>query len=191
MGTAITNTPQRSSNRSAAAIPTRRCTIWACLLEGGEDPRFICRRLILSASEDVGLADPQALPLAVACQQAVEFVGMPEGYIPLSETVVYLALARKSNSTYAAYANAAREVKVNGPQSVPLHLRNASTQLQREWGYGKDYKYPHNFPQAWVEQDYLPPSVRNRVFYQPKEYGEEPRLASWSKRLKRTKPENR
>ena len=163
----------------------------ACLLEGGEDPRFICRRLILSASEDVGLADPQALPLAVACQQAVEFVGMPEGYIPLAETVVYLALARKSNSTYAAYANAAREVKVNGPQSVPLHLRNASTQLQREWGYGKDYKYPHNFPQAWVEQDYLPPSVRNRVFYQPKEYGEEPRLASWSKRLKRTKPENR
>ena len=124
----------------------------ACLLEGGEDPRFICRRLILSASEDVGLADPQALPLAVACQQAVEFVGMPEGYIPLAETVVYLALARKSNSTYAAYANAAREVKVNGPQSVPLHLRNASTQLQREWGYGKDYKYPHNFPQAWVEQ---------------------------------------
>ena len=124
-------------------------------------------------------------------KQAVEFVGMPEGYIPLAETVVYLALARKSNSTYAAYANAAREVKVNGPQSVPLHLRNASTQLQREWGYGKDYKYPHNFPQAWVEQDYLPPSVRNRVFYQPKEYGEEPRLASWSKRLKRTKPENR
>ena len=163
----------------------------ACLVETGEDPRFICRRLILSASEDVGLADPQALPLAVACQQAVEFVGMPEGYIPLAETVVYLALARKSNSTYAAYANAAREVKVNGPQSVPLHLRNASTQLQREWGYGKDYKYPHNFPQAWVEQDYLPPSVRNRVFYQPKEYGEEPRLASWSKRLKRTKPENR
>ena len=94
----------------------------ACLLEGGEDPRFICRRLILSASEDVGLADPQALPLAVACQQAVEFVGMPEGYIPLAETVVYLALARKSNSTYAAYANAAREVKVNGPQSVPLDV---------------------------------------------------------------------
>jgi len=163
----------------------------ACLLEGGEDPRFICRRLILSASEDVGLADPRALPLAVACQQAVEFVGMPEGYIPLAETVVYLALAQKSNSTYAAYANAAREVKVNGPQSVPLHLRNASTQLQREWGYGKDYKYPHNFPQAWVEQDYLPPSVRNRVFYQAKEYGEEPRLASWNKRLKRTKTENR
>ncbi|MFQ9867003.1 MAG: hypothetical protein ACLRWP_08340 [Bilophila wadsworthia] len=159
----------------------------ACLLEGGEDPRFICRRP--SRPPPKTGCRLQALPLAVG-QQAVEFVGMPEGYIPLAETV-YLALARKSNSTYAAYANAAREVKVNGPQSVPLHLRNASTQLQREWGYGKDYKYPHNFPQAWVEQDYLPPSVRNRVFYQPKEYGEEPRLASWSKRLKRTKPENR
>lgn len=158
----------------------------ACLLEGGEDPRFICRRLILSASEDVGLADPCALPLAVACQQAVEFVGMPEGYIPLAETVVYLALARKSNSTYAAYANAAREVKLNGPQSVPLHLRNASTQLQKEWGYGKDYKYPHNFPQGWVEQDYLPSSVRNRVFYQPKDAGEEPRLASWRRHLLRS-----
>ena len=157
----------------------------ACLLEGGEDPRFICRRLILSASEDVGLADPQALPLAVACQQAVEFVGMPEGYIPLAETVVYLALSRKSNSTYAAYANAAREVRLNGPQAVPLHLRNASTKLQKEWGYGKDYKYPHNFPQAWVEQDYLPPEVRNRIFYQSKELGEEPKLAAWTRQLRR------
>lgn len=157
----------------------------ACLLEGGEDPRFIRRRLILSASEDVGLADPAALPLAVACQQAVEFVGMPEGYIPLAETAVYLALARKSNSTYAAYANAAREVKVNGPQAVPLHLRNASTKLQREWGYGKDYKYPHNFPNAWVEQEYLPPSVKTRIFYQPKDNGEEPRLTQWTRRLKK------
>ena len=150
----------------------------ACLLEGGEDPRFICRRLILSASEDVGLADPAALPLAVACQQAVEFVGMPEGYIPLAETVVYLALAPKSNSTYAAYANAAREVSRNGALSVPLHLRNASTKLQREWGYGRDYKYPHNFPQAWVEQAYLPPELEGRVFYQPKDQGEEPRLTA-------------
>ena len=157
----------------------------ACLLEGGEDPRFVTRRLILSASEDVGLADPQALPLAVACQQAVEFVGMPEGFIPLAETVVYLALARKSNASYAAYGLAAREVKLNGAQSVPLHLRNASTALQKEWGYGKDYKYPHSFPGAWVEQDYLPPNLKNRRFYQPKEQGEEPRLSSWWKRLKR------
>lgn len=156
----------------------------ACLIEGAEDPRFICRRLILSASEDVGLADPRALPLAVACQQAVEFVGMPEGYIPLAETVVYLALAPKSNSTYAAYANAAREVRVHGPAAVPLHLRNASTKLQKEWGYGKDYKYPHNFPNAWVEQEYLPPSVTT-LFYQSKSEGEEPRLSAWHQRVTR------
>ena len=155
----------------------------ACLLEGGEDPRFICRRLILSASEDVGLADPQALLLAVACQQAVEFVGMPEGYIPLAETVVYLALARKSNSSYAAYGNAAREIKMNGPQPVPLHLRNATTKLQRQWGYGKDYQYPHNFPEAWVDQEYLPDTVTGKRFYSPKELGEESRLANWWKRL--------
>ena len=159
----------------------------ACLLEGGEDPRFICRRLILSASEDVGLADPAALPLAVACQQAVEFVGMPEGYIPLAETVVYLALAPKSNTTYAAYANASREVKLNGPRPVPLHLRNASTALQREWGYGKDYKYPHNFPQAWVDQPYLPPELDGRVFYQPKDVGEEARLTAWTRRVRKAR----
>ncbi|CAK7032732.1 MAG: Replication-associated recombination protein A [Desulfovibrio sp.] len=155
----------------------------ACLLEGGEDPRFICRRLILSASEDVGLAEPQALALAVACQQAVEFVGMPEGFIPLSQTVVYLALARKSNSTYAAYGNASREVKMNGPQPVPLHLRNAVTKLHRQWGYGKDYQYPHNFPEGWVDQEYLPESVAGKRFYYPKELGEEGRLANWWKRL--------
>lgn len=161
----------------------------ACLLEGGEDPRFICRRLILSASEDVGLGDPRALPMAVACQQAVEFVGMPEGYIPLAETVVYLALAFKSNSTYAAYRNAAREVKNNGPQAVPLHLRNASTRLQKEWGYGEGYKYPHNFPGAWVEQEYLPADVVARRYYQPKGQGEEPRLAAWWKRLHKGDPD--
>jgi putative ATPase len=155
----------------------------ACLLEGGEDPRFICRRLILSASEDVGLAAPQALSLAVSCQQAVEFVGMPEGFIPLAETVVYLALARKSNTAYAAYGNAAREVKLNGPQSVPLHLRNAMTKLHRQWGYGKDYQYPHNFPEAWVNQEYLPEAVSGKRFYFPKENGEEGRLANWWKRL--------
>jgi len=157
----------------------------ACLLEGGEDPRFICRRLIVSASEDVGLADPAALPLAVACQQAVEFVGMPEGYIPLAETVVYLALARKSNSTYGAYALAAREVKQNGAQPVPMHLRNASTKLQREWGYGKDYKYPHAYPQGHVEQEYFPETVRHRTYYVPKDYGDEGRLSAWSRRLQR------
>lgn len=157
----------------------------ACLLEGGEDPRFICRRMILSASEDVGLADPQALQQAVACQQAVEFVGMPEGFIPLAQTVVYLALARKSNSSYAAYLNAQREVKLCGPKPVPLHLRNASTPLQREWGYGKEYRYPHNFPEGWVAQDYLPEDLRGRHFYQPRDNGEEARITQWWRRLRK------
>lgn len=161
----------------------------ACLLESGEDPRFVCRRLILSASEDVGLADPQALPLAVACQQAVEFVGMPEGFIPLAQTVVHLALARKSNSTYAGYINAAREIKNNGTYAVPLHLRNPSTQLQKDWGYGKEYKYPHSFPESWIEQEYLPPELQGRRFYQPRDNGEESRLTQWWKRLwKNRKP---
>lgn len=153
----------------------------AGLMEGGEDPRFVCRRLILSASEDVGLADPQALSLAVACQQAVEYVGMPEGFIPLAETVVYLALAPKSNSSYAAYLAAQKDIKENGLQPVPLHLRNAATKLQREWGYGKGYKYPHSFPEAWVEQQYLPDGVE-RVFYHPKELGQEQRLAMLHRR---------
>ena len=158
-----------------------------CLLEGGEDPRFICRRLILSASEDVGLADPSALPLAVACQQAVEFVGMPEGFIPLAETTVYLALAPKSNSSYAAYGVVAREIRTNGTRSVPLHLRNASTRLQKEWGYGQGYLYPHSFPGAWVEQDYLPPELAGRTFYQSRENGEEPRLNAWIRRKRQTR----
>ena len=157
----------------------------ACLLEGGEDPRFVCRRLILSAAEDVGLADPAALPLAVACQQAVEHIGMPEGYLPMAETVIYLALARKSNSAYAAYVNAAREVKASGAQPVPLHLRNPSTRLQKEWGYGKGYQYPHSFPDAWVEQQYLPDTLIGRQFYFPKSMGAESALAAWRKRLSR------
>ncbi len=159
----------------------------ACLLEGGEDPRFICRRLILSASEDIGLADPNALSLAVSCQQAVEFVGMPEGFIPLAETVTYLAMARKSNASYAAYLNAQREIKLNGPRPVPLHLRNPSTQLQKEWGYGKEYKYPHNYPDAWIEQSYLPPELEGRRFYQPRDNGEEPRLSQWWRKLHKIK----
>ena len=157
----------------------------ACLLEAGEDPRFVCRRLILSASEDVGLADPMALPLAVSCQHAVEFVGMPEGFIPLSETAVYLALAPKSNSTYAAYLSAQKEIRHNGPKPVPLHLKNASTTLQKEWGYGKGYKYPHLYPGAWIEQEYLPSELAGRRFYEPKDQGQEPRLLAWLRKRKK------
>jgi putative ATPase len=157
----------------------------AAMVEGGEDPRFICRRLILSAAEDVGLADPSALSLAVSCFQAVDLVGMPEGFIPLAETACYLALAPKSNSTYAGYLAAQKEIRNNGLQPVPLHLRNPSTSLHKKWGYGKDYKYPHAYPGAWIEQEHLPPKVQTRTFYQPKDQGMEPRLNQWLQNLKR------
>ena len=153
----------------------------ACLLESSEDPKFIARRLILSASEDVGLADPQAMPMAVACQQAVEFLGMPEGFIPLAETTLYMALAPKSNSAYAGYLAAMQEIRRNGPRPVPLHLRNASTNLQKEWGYGKGYKYPHAYPESWIDQEYLPAELTDRQFYLPKNQGEEIRLQIWRK----------
>lgn len=156
----------------------------ASLVETGEDPRFICRRLILSASEDVGLADPMAMPLAVACEQAVDRVGMPEGWIPMAETVVYLALAPKSNSAYAGYLSAMKEIRSNGPKPVPLQLRNASTSLQKEWGYGQGYKYPHAYPESWVDQEYLPSELRGRTFYQPKNQGHEERLNLWTRKLK-------
>lgn len=157
----------------------------ACLLEGGEDPRFACRRLMISAAEDVGLADPMALPLAVSCAEAVEKIGMPEGFIPLAETAVYLALAPKSNSTYAAYLAAKKDIMQSGVKPVPLHLRNPSTRLQREWGFGKGYKYPHAYPDAWVDQDYLPEELAGRQFYTAKDQGLEPRLAARLKRLRK------
>ncbi|MFP5221611.1 MAG: replication-associated recombination protein A [Acidobacteriota bacterium] len=157
----------------------------AGMLESGEDPRFVCRRLILSASEDVGLADPRALPLAVACQQAVEMVGMPEGFIPLAETTVYLALAPKSNSAYAAYLAARKEIATQGMRPVPMHLRNPSAKLQRQWGFGEGYKYPHAYPGSWVEQDYMPPELAGVRFYQEKDQGEEPKLAARLKGLRK------
>lgn len=157
----------------------------ACLLEGGEDPRFVCRRLILSAAEDIGLADPAALPMAVSCLQAVENIGMPEGYLPMAETAIYLSLAKKSNSAYQAYFNAHKEVKTSGALPVPLHLRNPSTRMQREWGYGKGYIYPHSVPEAWVAQQYLPEELKGRQFYYPKNQGTESTLVALWKRLTR------
>ena len=97
----------------------------------------------------------------------------------MSETAIYLALAPKSNSSYAAYRTTQKEIRFNGTQPVPLHLRNATTALQKEWGYGKGYKYPHAFPGAWIQQDYLPPQLQNRTFYQPKTEGAEARLNAW------------
>ena len=112
-------------------------------------------------------------------------MGMPEGFIPLAQTVVYLALAPKSNTTYAAYLSAKKEILQAGVKPVPLHLRNPSTKLQREWGFGKGYKYPHAYPEAWVEQDYLPEELLGRQFYTAKDQGQEPKLAARLARLRK------
>ena len=139
----------------------------ARMLEAGEDPVFVARRLVLLAAEDVGLADPRALPIAVAAQQAAQFIGMPEGYLPLSEATLYLALAPKSNSALTAYAAALDDVRATLHQPVPLHLRNAVTALDRAAGYGKGYRYAHDFPEHYAEQAHLPGSLAGHRYYRP------------------------
>lgn len=160
----------------------------ARMLEAGEDPLFIARRMIIFASEDVGNADPGALPLAVAAFQAFHVVGLPEGWIPLSQAATYLACAPKSNASYAAYQKARKEIESTGSLPVPLHLRNAPTRLMKEEGYGKGYQYPHDFPGRITEQDYLPGPLKGRRYYEPTEEGEEgrikDRLSDWRKALR-------
>lgn len=137
----------------------------ARMIEAGEDARFIARRMVILASEDIGNADPMALLVADAAARAVEFVGLPEAQINLAQATVYLAKAPKSNASYKALLAAKEDVKRYLNLPVPLHLRNAPTQLLRELGYGKDYQYPHNFPQGKVEQDYLPEKLKGRRYY--------------------------
>jgi putative ATPase len=139
----------------------------AMMLEAGEDPLYIVRRMIRFASEDVGMADPQALVVAMAAQQAVHFIGMPEGNLALAEAAVYLATAPKSNSLFEAYSKVQEEIKHGASESVPLHLRNPVTPLMKEMGYGKDYKYAHDYPDHVVEQQHLPDSVKGKKFYTP------------------------
>ena len=147
---------------------------WMCrMLEAGEDPLFIARRLIILAAEDIGLAEPMALTVAVSVQQAVHFVGLPEGAIPLAEATIYLATAPKSNSAYMALSRARKEVQETRHYPVPLHLRNAPTGLMKKMGYGKDYRYAHSFEDHFVEQDYLPEKLRGRRYYQPSDQGVE------------------
>jgi len=149
----------------------------ARMLESGEDPLFVARRLVLSAAEDVGLADPHALPLAVAAQQAVNSIGMPEGFLPLAEATIYLAAAPKSNSAYRAYGRAMEDVRATLHQPVPLHLRNPVTGLGRAMGFGDDYKYAHDFEGGIVEQQHLPDSLAGRRYYEPTDRGVEARIA--------------
>jgi putative ATPase len=154
------------------------------MLEGGEDPRFVLRRMVIFAAEDVGNADPQALAVAVAALQAVELVGLPEGVLPMSQAAVYLALAPKSNAALTAYANARRLVQEKGPLAVPLKLRNAPTGLMKGLGYGGGYRYPHNFEGHYVAESYLPDAIRNEEIVKLSESGLEKALGERWKRLR-------
>jgi putative ATPase len=162
----------------------------ARMIDAGEDPLFIARRLVILASEDVGLADSRGLQVAVAAQQAVHFVGMPEGFFALAHATLYLATAPKSNSVGRAYGAAMQDVLDTRSDPVPLHLRNAPTGLMRALGYGRDYKYAHNdyagtaetgsqVPPAQRLQEYLPPNVADRAYFDPGKQGEEGRLRDW------------
>ncbi len=154
----------------------------ARMLEAGEDPLFVVRRMVIFAAEDVGLADPQALVVVVAAQQAVHFVGMPEGFLPLAEATVYLATAPKSNSAYQAYLKAKEDVEKTRNEPVPLHLRNPVTRLMREMGYGRGYRYPHKEPGHFVSEEYRPQSLQGHRYYEPTEQGHE---AEVKRRLER------
>jgi len=155
----------------------------ARMLEAGEDPLFVARRLVRAATEDIGMADPQALVVAMAAQQAVHFIGMPEANLALSEAAVYLATAPKSNSLYTAYSRVQEEVKKGRNEPVPLHLRNAVTKLMKDIGYGQGYKYAHQYEGHVVAQEHLPPSLKGKKFYYPGDIGYEKeitaRLRAW------------
>lgn len=158
----------------------------ARILEGGENPEFVARRLLVSASEDIGLANPNAMLLAGACFDTIHKIGMPEARIPLSECVIYLATSPKSNSAYLAIEEAISTVRQTGNLPVPLYLRNAPTKLMRDLNYGKDYKYAHDFPGNFVEMEYMPEVLKDKVFYKPQQNVSESRilerLKTWWKR---------
>lgn len=156
------------------------------MLEAGEDPLYVARRMIRFASEDVGNADPQALQVAIAAMEAFHFIGLPEGNLALAQAAVYLATAPKSNAIYTAYQKVQRDIRELENMPVPLHIRNAPTKLMEDLGYGKDYKYPHDYPDHFVEEEYLPENLKGRTYYQPTEQGFEKeikkRLEVWRKK---------
>jgi len=161
------------------------------MLAAGEDPLYIARRMVRFASEDIGNADPQALTLTMSAMQAFRFLGHPEGELALAQAAVYLATAPKSNSIYAAYGDVQAAVREAGSLPVPLHIRNAPTRLMKALGYGENYKYAHNYKDAFVAQDYLPDEIEGRVFYRPTGRGYEKiikqRLEKWRSQKKRPK----
>lgn len=155
----------------------------ARLIEGGEDPKFIARRLLISASEDIGLANPTAMVMANACFDAIERLGYPEARIPLGQTTIYLANSPKSNSAYLAIDKALDFVRKTGNRPVPVHLRNPANALNKEIGYGKGYKYPHDYPNHYTPQNYFPESV-NETFYNVGHNAREAQLLKWLKEVK-------
>jgi putative ATPase len=158
------------------------------MLAAGEDPLYIARRMVRFASEDVGNADPQALVVAMAAQQAFHFIGLPEGELALAQAAVYLATAPKSNALYTGYGKVKDVIKTKGYLPVPLHIRNAPTKLMKELDYGKDYKYAHDYAGAYVSQEYLPDEIKGDLFYQPQGKGFEKtikeRLTYWRNKKK-------
>jgi len=160
----------------------------ARMVAGGEDPKFIARRLVISASEDIGLANPNALLLANACFDALTKIGWPEGRIILAETTVYLATSPKSNSAYMAIENATAEVNQSGNLPVPLHLRNAPTQLMKSLNYSKGYKYAHDYENNYVEQDYLPEEIKDKKFWFAQDNAQEKKIQEHLEKLHTPKP---
>ena len=158
------------------------------MVEAGEDPLYIARRVIRFATEDIGLADPQALVVAMAAQQAVHFIGFPEGNLALAEAVVYMSTAPKSNSLYVGYGKVQEEIRNGTNEPVPLHLRNAVTGLMKNLGYGQGYKYAHNFAGHLVDQQHLPDSMKGKIFYVPGELGYEKQIAEHLKEQRRKNP---
>jgi putative ATPase len=158
------------------------------MISAGEDPLYIARRMVRFASEDIGNADPQALIIAVAAQQAFHFIGLPEGELALAQAAVYLATAPKSNSLYVGYGKVKGIINTTGYLPVPLHIRNAPTKLMKELDYGKDYKYAHDYTNAYVPQEYLPEKIKGQIFYQPQESGFEKtikeRIMAWQQKKK-------
>ncbi len=161
----------------------------AKMIKGGEDPRFIARRLIVTASEDVGLADPTALMIAIATAEAVDRIGLPEGRIPLAHATVHIAAAPKSNSAYRAINKAIKDIENGESHPVPDHLKDTSYKSAKGFGFGKGYKYPHDFPGHFVEQSYLPEELKDKKYYEPGGQGREEKIAQWLKKIKGKKNE--
>jgi putative ATPase len=161
------------------------------MLEAGEDPMYVARRVVRMAVEDIGLADPNALSISMAARDAVDFIGMPEGNLALAEAVVYLALAPKSNALYTAYGEVRQDVERTVAEPVPLHLRNAPTRLMKDIGYGQGYRYAHDVEGKVADMQCLPDSLRERRYYHPTQEGVEKRIGERMEEIRRRRAEAR